>query len=336
VVARGLRVAVNLYALVAVGALSGCFGATYHFQGMTVVAPDGSVWRSSRHHDCESTPTVPGYCEEQRSYETTKRYAPGAKIPPDYVRESRTTTGRAANQINVAVRDYFFVKWFDFTATYQDTSTDRERARMVLATYFHAILEDLANGLSARLAGVTPSDARNVVRDVVEPIFRLSIEGFLEWDFIVVDFFDHDWIIDELVAQLPPPSPEQAKSWRDAVADALNKAEIQTDRNYFDDEKEREEAVFGAQSSIFDTHLLKETVYLPGDIVRTNAALKDHGWLSWEFNGRCFTYDELILRAHSRVYYPKRVAWSTIAVLTVLLVTLIMRRRYKSTVSTKA
>ena len=343
-------VASSLVCLVCLTVLSGC--KNIEFEASTVVAPDGSVTRTTRYVADDSKkgelttryelPSGGDWTSKKTTrqdsvtkkavevtthiYELTKRYAVGEAIPSDFVRRAKTSDRVARNQIRLNVHDYVFVKMFDYEERFLDIVTKEgfeTAARKLYAGYVEHFAGQLAQESENR---ISLAQAREKLKVAFEPLLVQFLAGIRNerMAFLRSKTFKEglepslqdEQIVDRVVGTLPPPSAEQADAWREAVARALMKTQNVTG-NWEDTALEEE--LFGVHGfDIFgDDYDFTVGLSLPGKLLESNASKHEHGQLTWEFTEDTFRWKEHVIRARSRLVYSNRIRLAVGAILVV-------------------
>ncbi len=340
---RGRVLAVALLLAVA----SGC---KIVFEAETMVAPDGSLTRTTRYVADEDSdkeevetlyalpvgglwgtrkgPKVEWALWEKRelkegtlhAYEVTQRYAPMKSIPADYVRKG--ASGRSSqNDVSVRVRDYFFVKDFHYEERFRDVTT-LDVAIRGIEKFYAAWIEHFAGQLQLKLnEAVTLGQARAALRGTLDPVLTKVLEGLRNegkaplggetFEKELAPLLDTEAMVARVVEALPPPSVEQAEQWKETIGEAYNET-----GNFDWKQTGLEEDICGVYGC-FDltSHSFKASLSLPGKIVQANAQTNVDNVLSWKFEPGDFLWEDYVLKAQSRLIYPVRIAAGSIVAL---------------------
>jgi len=319
-------------------------GCRIDFEADTVVAPDGSVTRTTRYiadysdkEELETYYTLPAggawetgtrmrynYNTEKDAeisthiYSVRKQYGVNEEIPADHVRRGETAGRVVENDIAVSVQDRFFVKAFGFRESFRDVG-GKEKALAAWRRLYPAWVQEFAEILESQLDGVSAVQANQAIKSIYDPWFngfmgslqtedKTFFESHEEELDELFELFEEEGLVRELMIRLPPPTPEQTESWREALVAAYEKMEEFSEE--LTEDKEVEEALFGVYGITLLSYGFKETVSLPGVILSTNATSRQGNVMTWEFDESDFRLQDYVLEAHSRLVYPRRIAFA--------------------------
>jgi len=317
-------------------------GCQIDFEADTVVAPDGSVTRTTRYiagdsdkEEIETDYTLPpgGAWETQTTtsynaytkkdeevrthiYSVTKQYRAGERIPSDHVRRGKTEGRVVENDIEVFVQDQFFMKVFGFRESFRDVG-GKEKALAAVRRLYPTWVKEFSEILESKLDGVSAVQANQAIRSISDPWFNRFIESLQVGDSTFIESHEEelnelsekDGLVRELMVRLPPPTPEQTETWREALVAAYEQMEESSEGLWED--MEVAEALFGVYGfTLFQSYGFKETVSLPGVILSTNATSRQGNVMIWEFEKSDFRLQDYVLEARSRLIYPWRIAFA--------------------------
>lgn len=344
-----------LYGLVFLLSSTGCPNSGVDFETHTEVRPDGDVTRTIRYvatnsgsEELEELYTLPAgvtrvtqkvkkYDERKKKdyidtvdvYTVTKEYVRGDPIPSDFERRGRVLGRVVRNEIELSIRDYFFVEIFEFREAFRDVQGRKELLAFVERQYPKWV-DHLANGLEARLEGVTSTEASNAIKEVVDPrvnryLSRAHIEGLQG----LMARFEDSPLVGALMEKLPPPSDHPVGPWRDAI-------EKETQESFaflllMEDEGIAEAWLNDFEFCLFScTHGFKQTLSMPGEVLSTNATSRQDEVLTWEFQLASLMFQDYVVEARSRLIHRGRIA---LAIPTLLLMVssgaMLIRRKEK-------
>jgi hypothetical protein len=128
-----------------------------------------------------------------------------------------------------------------------------------------------------------------------------------------------------VIEVLPPPTGQDVDAWRKAIANAYDKAvgsALKENPSY-------EEEFFGIYGlRIFGPEFrFNVALSLPGALVESNATRQDGSRLIWEFTPGDFSFKDHVLRARSRLVFPERIAAAGAALVAIVTVLWLARRR---------
>ena len=304
--------------------------------------PSGGVWGES-----SMRIAADGEGEESRnkmvpSYSAQQVVPTGDAPGTDFRRFTKLKDKAAFNQFSVEVKDWWFVKWFDYEEKFQDVH-DRDNLAEILAGVVEKGLVEFRAQLSVGISDQEQLDAIiNELRLKYKPIV-------VKWAKV---FSGYDWasrgnnIAGQLGEEFDVASQELEKEFNArATVDFLaarfpgldtpeNHALIiqafeNTEAVITDEMEFLEEAVFGVHGfALFQNYDFKIRVRMPGAILSTNADKQEEGVLTWEFEQLGL---DRTLSAKSRRIYFERIASVSAAFFVVVLVIILalLRRKRK-------
>lgn len=346
------RLGVCLFMLLGVAAC----GFHLDFEAETIVFPDGGATRETRFFNINIKDQLerhlyvlpPGgewgsgarkriadgkELESAQFYEVKKRYPPGSLIASDYVRKARFSEGAAHNEPRLKVRDYLFVKIFDYEERFKDIVTT-ESVDRALHQVYGAVIHHVARNLAPD--GLPDAQTERVLRATFNPLLERFLnvvhsEGIEPALMSLVkdggefhDAIQPEQIVPRVIEVLPPPAGHNLESWRNTVAAAYQEAQ----RTALHDESAWAEDLFGAHGfRLFDRHQFALVTTLPGEVLENNATTREGNRLMWVFDNWVFVFKNHVLRARSRLIYPERIGVAGVALAAVILGLWWFRRR---------
>ena len=363
-VAKLLQPAACLVILLCAG---GC-DSVIDFEGETIVLPDSAVTRRTRvttnsvqlKDELETRYTLPpdgkwesgkrtkrgsdGKEQEEATsiYEVEKQYPPGSPIASDYVRRATHSKQVSRNEPRLTVRNYVFVKTFDYEERFRDIVT--ENLEKTARNIYERVVEHGAGYLAQeRHDGLTAAQASTAIRSAFDTVLAKFLdtarnEGTQAASTFLEREFNPEQVVARVIEVLPPATGQDAESWRKAIAEAYSKA-ISDFVTVWEKDPAFKEAIFGVRGfQILGPHYeFKVAVSLPGELVEGNATRQEGDRLVWAFRSEDFLWKDQILRARSRLVYPERIAVAGAAFAAILAVLLFvwLRTRSKRTGSSR-
>jgi hypothetical protein len=342
-----------LYGLAFLLSSTGCPSSGVDFETHTEVRPDGDVTRTARYlatnlgrEELEEFYKLPAgvtrvkqkvkkydelkkkdYIDTVDVYTVTRETVRGNPIPSDFERKGRVLGRVVRNEIEISIRDYFFVEIFEFREAFRDVQGRKELLAFVERQYPKWV-DHLAKGLEARLEGVTSTEASNAIKEVVDPwvnlyLSRVHIEELQE----LSAGSEGPPLVDALMGKLPPPSDHPVDPWRDAIEKGTQESFI----SLLVDEDIVEAWLNDFEFCLFScTYGFKQTLSMPGDVLSTNATSSQDEVLTWEFQLASLLFQDYVVEARSRLIHRGRIG---LAIPTVFLVVssgaMLIRRKEK-------
>jgi hypothetical protein len=270
--------------------------------------------------------------ESTHFYEVKERYPPGSPIASDYVRKARFSEGAAHNEPRLKVRDYLFVKIFDYEERFKDIVTP-ESADRAVQRFYGDVIHHGARYLAPD--GLPDAQTERVLRATFNPLLERFLKVFhsegikpafasFKDDGEFHDALEPEQIVTRVIKVLPPPAGHNLESWRNTVAAAYKKA-LETETP---DAPTWEEDLFGAHGfRLFDSYRFALVTTLPGEVLEHNATRREGNRLVWVFGNDVFVLKNYDLRARSRLVYPERIGVAGVALAAIILGLWWFRRR---------
>lgn len=330
----------------------GC-DSVIEFEGETIVLPDSAVTRKTRvmpdqaqKGEVQTRYILPpdGKWESGKRivrlsdgkekeiatsiYEVEKQYPPGSAIASDYVRKAEFSKQVSRNEPRLTVRNYVFVKSFDYEERFRDIVT-QESFEQTTRKIYAGVIEHGARYLAQeRQDGLTAAQASAAIRATFDPLLetfvtvvrtegvRAALTPLFKEEF---KEFEPERVAARVIEVLPPATGQDAESWRKAIAKACEKASEATAKEFpaFGDEIF---GVYGFNFRFFGGPYYRFTVALslPGELVQSNASRQEGNRLVWVFRPGDFLLKDRILRARSRLVYPDRIAMAGAALMAII------------------
>ncbi|MBI3313726.1 MAG: hypothetical protein HYZ83_05785 [Candidatus Omnitrophica bacterium] len=232
----------------------------------------------------------------------------------DFKRFTVAKDRAAFNQFSVRLKNFWFVKWFDYEEKYVDV-IDPGKVKLVIEKVMEKGLTTFHGELSSRLQN--PDLVKRIM-----PEIKAKYEGLLSryytlvsdkgWDFKGVEKLSQEIqkefssdaasnFLTEKFKELDNPKSRQH------IADAFHATGTIMDE-WLSQDKELQaygQDIFGAHGfPIFQAYDFTVGVRLPGRVIQNNAAEKKGNTLVWHFTAEGLTQT---LHARSRKIYPERI-----------------------------
>lgn len=319
--------------LVLLLALTGC---RIDFEAQSLVRDDGSIERSTIFRAQEETdkneimttyeipaggswsqsvmtvidPEKPQEVVEKTvpAYSAKRVVRPAQQPGQDFKRFSQAHDKSAVNQFSVAVRDYFFIKWFEYREQFKDI-IDRENIENILSQLMDQALAQFRQQLGSGISDAAVLDQIDaILRTKYQPLVAalaqqikkggLVSKGVEEAAAGLDNLFDAPATYELLAANISgfdtPVNKELVEKSFQATEELLSVK--------FDSVKE---SVFGIHGpALFQKYNFQVKVIMPGVVLQTNAPRREGNALLWEFDSNRF---DQLLTAQSRRFYPLRV-----------------------------
>ena len=331
--------------------LSGLFGCTVDFDAETIVLPDGAATRKSSlivpdPADAEKNYVLPpgGKWEKGRrtrsarlgktevdtlEYRLERHYPAGAPFAADFRRKAKVSSREARNEPRLVVHDYFFLRTYQYEERFRDIVTDENFERAARNLYQEVVARGAVVLASGREDGLTALQASTAIRQVFDPL----LEAFLKdvrterLPAVLKSKKDREWStplhseksINRLMKALPAEAGRD-ETWRRTIAKAFDEAPSNAWDNARQTYPALEEELLGVHGfHLFSSYGFNVALSLPGEIIETNANLRDVDRLVWKFKSDDFVHGDHILRASSRLVFPERIAAAALVVLLALI-----------------
>lgn len=317
----------------------GC-GGELDFEAETIVSPDSVVTRKTRFttnsiglkDELQTRYTLPAEGkwesgqrpkrssagkehEATSTYEVGKQYTPGSPIASDYVRKAEFSKQVSRNEPRLTVRNYVFVKTFDYEERFRDIVTQNfeKTARRI----YKQVIEHEADYLvQEREDGLTAPQANAAIASAFDPLLEKFLHTVrskgiratgdaLEEGQTLEELLEPEQVAARVIEVLPPATGRDSESWRKAIAEAYKRAvEAAWKDPAFEDE------IFGVYGLglLGPTYSFTVALSLPGELLESNATKQEGKRLVWVFESADFRWKDQILRARSRLVYPERIA----------------------------
>lgn len=309
-------------------------GAKFGVETRYILPPDGK-WSSGRRMKRLSDGNEEVVARS--IYEVEKQYAPGSPIASDYVRKAKFSKEVSRNEPRLTVRNYVFVKTFDYEERFRDIIT-QESFEQTVRKIYAGVIEHTARYLAQeRQDGLTAAQARTAIASAFDPLLEKSLhtarsEGIraagaaLEKGHVLGKVLEPEQVAARVIGVLPPATGQDSESWRKAIAEGYNKA---LDAVFNKEDPAFEEEIWGVYGfGLFGPRYgFKVALSLPGELLENNATRQDENRLVWVFRSDDFLYDDHVLRAGSRLIYPERIAVAGAAIAAILAVLMFVRLR---------
>ena len=316
--------------------LAGCYESNVNFQAETRVQPDGSLTRTIQlqGESQDATETryalpagewLPGYAPEgdlkkrqasmvPQFYKATAAYKPGQTIS-DYTYRGESPGHESRNEIHLKIYNLWFVKFFNYEEKFKNC-TSREKAMAAAQGWFHEEADQIAKRLAEISGGkISPAEAKKKVIPRFNPTFDKIMQGYFREGPPFFDSKNSDKDIDSAFSNektaaailefYPAPAGEDSKVWKEKITQAVNDANVAVGNSI---SPGFEEDLFGIFKPFESHDTFNLSLSLPGHILHTNATTREGSKLVWEFDSNTILFDPYVLRANSRLIYPKRIA----------------------------
>lgn len=186
---------------------------------------------------------------------------------------------------------------------------------------------------------MTAKQASIAIRAVFDPLLDKIVNvarntfGFAsapsKEDKDLVDRLEPARVADQVIEVLPPPTGQDVDAWRKAITNAYEKA---LDAAWKENPSYEEEFLGIYGLNLFGPKFtFNVALSLPGAIVESNATRQDASRLIWEFKRGDFFFKDHVLRARSRLVFPERIAAAGAALVAIVTVIWLARRRRRQT-----
>ena len=275
----------------------------------------------------------------QDVYEVAAHYAPGAPVLPDHQRKHETVDRIASNDIHLSVDDYVVVKLFHYREGFSDLATPDAFFKAIRRGHEYW-LECLGSGFEQEFDGaITAGQVKLALRREFAPLvarfeagvrhrgpafFGASNEEDLPEELRGLEplWGEADKLVPIALRALPRPTEAEAGSWEQKVKNACETAKRIFDAGFsgqeFSDLEPGYSGVYGLATA--GAYSFRETLSLPGTILRTNAGEREGDRLVWKFSNGDFFWRDYTLSADSRLVYPGRIVLAILVALGLLAV----------------
>ncbi len=332
--------------------LAGC-GTDIAFEAQTVVSADGIASRRARlvtrgtQEDIQQHYLLPAggrWTSEMRAhgqgaypvvvYETRQELRPNSTVT-DHVRKAERSEQTARNELRIVVRNWWFVKLYEYRETYRDIVTPQTMERAVRSTYTKIVDRFAENVAAARPVPISADRVNAAIRQAYDPLLEKYLRAVLDHAVAglnqdealqeeISSALEPPNVAERIAATLPPPDGYDAGSWRRSLASAYEPAADQFAEEFFGE-------IFGAYGfTIFDSYQFAIELTLPGNVLESNATTPRNQPLGWTFKSEDFLYRDYVLHARSRLIYRSRIAIAALGLLGTGLGLAVVRQRRRA------